>query len=59
MNLHKHKKDFKELASVVAAKKNLPESAIIRDYFMVLLLYNLANSEFVSQCVFKGGCYER
>ena len=31
MNLHKHKKDFNELSSIVAVKMNLPESAIIRD----------------------------
>lgn len=31
MNLHKHKKDFKELSSIVAVKMNLSESAIIRD----------------------------
>ena len=55
MNLHEHKNDFKELVSIVAVKKNLPESAIIRDYFIVLLLSNLANSEYASRCVFKGG----
>lgn len=55
MNLHNHKKDFNELISIVAAFKNLPESAIERDYFIVLLLNNLANSEYVNQCVFKGG----
>ena len=55
MNLHEHKKDFKELISIVADKMNLPESAISRDYFIVLLLNNLANSEYASLCVFKGG----
>ena len=55
MNLYEHKKDFNELVSVVAVKMNLPESAIVRDYFIVLLLNNLANSEYASQCVFKGG----
>lgn len=55
MNLHEHKKDFKELVSIVADKMNLPESAISRDYFIVLLLNNLANSEYSSLCVFKGG----
>ena len=55
MNLHKHKEDFKNLISVVALYKGLPEAAIERDYFIVLLLYNLANSEFASECVFKGG----
>ena len=34
---------------------NLPESDISRDYYIVLLLDNLANSEYVSKCVFKGG----
>ena len=55
MNLYNHKKDFNELISIVAAFKNLPESAIERDYFIVLLLNNLANSEYINQCVFKGG----
>lgn len=57
MNLHEHNKDFKELVSVVAAKMNLPESAIARDYFIVLLLNNLANSDYATQCVFKGGYF--
>lgn len=55
MNLHENKKDFKELITIVALKKDLPESAIERDYFIVLSLANLENSEYVSQCVFKGG----
>ena len=55
MNLHLHSKEFKELISIVANKMNLPESAIERDYYMVILLYNLSNSEYASQCVFKGG----
>ena len=55
MNLHEHKKDFSNLVSIVAEKKNLPESAIARDYFIVLLLNNLANSDYATQCVFKGG----
>lgn len=55
MNLHKHKEDFKNLISVVALYKGLPETAIERDYFIVLLLNNLAKSEFASECVFKGG----
>ena len=55
MNLHEHKKDFSNLVSIVAEKKNLPESAVARDYFIVLLLNNLANSDYATQCVFKGG----
>ena len=55
MNLHLHSNEFKELISIVANKMNLPESAIERDYYIVILLYNLSNSEYASQCVFKGG----
>lgn len=55
MNLHENQKDFKQLISIVASRMHLPESAIERDYFIVLLLANLANSEYASQCVFKGG----
>ena len=64
MNLHEHKDDFKELSAIVAAHKNLPIDAIIRDYYIVLLLSNLSSSKYVDQCVFKGGtslskCYPR
>ena len=55
MNLHEHKNDFKELISIVAKHKNLPEAAIERDYYIVMLLSNLANSIYSSLCVFKGG----
>ena len=33
MNLHEHKKDFKELIPIVANEMNLPEIAIEKDYF--------------------------
>lgn len=55
MKLHEFPNEFKNLVSIVAVHKNLPESAIERDYYIVLLLNNLANSEFADQCVFKGG----
>ena len=55
MNLHEHKKDFKELISIVANEMNLPEIAIEKDYLIVLLLNNLSKSDYASQCVFKGG----
>lgn len=55
MQLHKFEKEFRELISIVAVRKQLPEQAIERDYFIVLLLKNLAESEFANQCVFKGG----
>lgn len=55
MNLHKHTDDFSDLVSITAAYKHIPESAVERDYYIVLLLQNLENSEFAAQCVFKGG----
>ena len=55
MRLHKEKEDFRALISIVAWEMHLPETAIERDYYIVLLLNNLANSEFKEQCVFKGG----
>lgn len=55
MKLHEFPDEFKDLISIVAADKHLPESAIERDYYIVLLLQNLANSEYAEKCVFKGG----
>lgn len=55
MKLHEFPNEFKELISVVAAYKHLPESAIERDYYIVLILKNLADSEYADKCVFKGG----
>ena len=55
MNLHEHTDDFSDLVSITAAYKHIPESAVERDYYIVLLLQNLENSEFAEQCVFKGG----
>lgn len=55
MKLHKFTTEFADLVSIVAADKHLPESAIERDYYIVLLLKNLADSEYAEQCVFKGG----
>lgn len=55
MKLHEFPDEFKSLISIVAKDKHLPEPAIERDYYIVLLLQNLANSEFADMCVFKGG----
>ena len=55
MRLHNDVDAFRELISIVAAYKHLPESAIERDYYIVLLLKNLAESEYADRCVFKGG----
>jgi len=55
MRLHEFPNEFKDLISIVAESKHLPESAIERDYYIVMLLKNLAESEYAEQCVFKGG----
>ena len=55
MKLHEFTTEFRDLISIVAADKHLPESAIERDYYIVLLLKNLADSEYAEKCVFKGG----
>ena len=52
MNLHKHKKDFKELSSIVAVKMNLSESAIIRDWFNLFnKFYQSFYSDWVLNCI--------
>lgn len=55
MKLHKHPDTFAQLIALTAAFKNLSANAIKRDYYIVLLLEQLANSEYAEQCVFKGG----
>ena len=55
MKLHEFPEEFRDLISIVATNKHLPESAVERDYYIVMLLQNLANSEYAEKCVFKGG----
>ena len=55
MKLHEYKDEFSALISIVANRLHIPESAVERDYYIVLLLKKLENSEFVNKCVFKGG----
>lgn len=55
MKLQEFPSEFRDLISIVANDKHLPESAIERDYYIVLLLKNLADSEYIEKCVFKGG----
>ena len=55
MKLHNYKNEFKELISIVSTEKHIPEKAVERDYYIVLLLKNLANSIYSDVCIFKGG----
>lgn len=55
MKLHEYRDEFRDLISIVAIKLHIPESAVERDYYIVLLLKNLEKSEYADKCVFKGG----
>ena len=55
MHLHKDQATFQTLISIVATDKHLSEQAIRRDYYITELLLQLSKSEFVEECVFKGG----
>jgi len=55
MNLHEHREDFEELIAIVADHIGVPADAVRRDYYIVLLMQNLQNSEYAETCVFKGG----
>lgn len=55
MKLHEFETEFNQLITLVSQEKRLPEAAIERDYYIVLMLQNLEKSEYADQCVFKGG----
>ncbi|KOA19329.1 hypothetical protein CLHOM_24350 [Clostridium homopropionicum DSM 5847] len=55
MNLHTNKEDFEDLCVLTSEYIGIPQDAVKRDYYIVMLLQNLQNSNFASECVFKGG----
>ena len=55
MNLHNNKNVFNDLINIVAQKKNIPASAVERDYYLVQALLFLSKSDYCNYCVFKGG----
>ena len=55
MQLHNNKAEFTELITLTANERNIPESAVERDYFIVRALLFLSNTEHAENCVFKGG----
>lgn len=55
MKLHTLPEEFRELITVVANEKHISESAVERDYYIVMMLKALADSPYAEQCVFKGG----
>jgi predicted nucleotidyltransferase component of viral defense system len=55
MNLLNDEGLFHELIMEASADMNIPESAVERDYYIVMVLRTLAASEFKDNVVFKGG----
>lgn len=55
MKLHEFPEEFHDLISIVSREKHILESAVERDYYIVMMLQNLAKSEYADKCVFKGG----
>ena len=55
MKLHKHKEEFEQLIAIVSNHIGIPADAVRRDYYIVMLLKNLQDSEYADMCIFKGG----
>jgi len=57
MKLHhdENNQAFEELIKLTSQAFNIPSNAIRKDYFVTLVLQNLANSRFIESVVFKGG----
>lgn len=55
MRLHEIPDDFRDLITLAAQYKHIPEAAAERDYYIVYMLQKLEQSEFAEKCVFKGG----
>ena len=51
MKLQTHPEEFQPLLSVVASEKHISESAVERDYYIVMMLKALADSPYAEQCV--------
>lgn len=54
MNLHNHIGEFNDIITETAEYIGIPDDAVRRDNFIVMLLQQLAVSEYEEQCVFKG-----
>jgi predicted nucleotidyltransferase component of viral defense system len=55
MKLHHSESEFEELIVLASQTFNIPPNAVRKDYFITLVLQNLANSIFIESVVFKGG----
>lgn len=55
MNLHLHKDEFEDLSALTAEYIGIPVNAVRRDYYIVMMLKQLTESNYGDLCVFKGG----
>lgn len=55
MELHKNREEFEQLITLTAKHVGIPETAVRKDYYIVLVLQKLSESYYVDECVFKGG----
>ena len=55
MNLHNDKEAFHDLSVLAAENIGIPVTAVKRDYYIVMMLQKLAESQYAARCVFKGG----
>ncbi|MDO0821963.1 nucleotidyl transferase AbiEii/AbiGii toxin family protein [Desulfosporosinus nitroreducens] len=53
--MHLDHESFNQLITLTANYVGIPETAVKRDYYIVMLLQNLQNSIHADNCVFKGG----
>lgn len=55
MKLTDNKNNFQELITLTARWRNIPEDAVKRDFYIIMMLQRLEQSEYAKNCVFKGG----
>ena len=55
MKLTDNKNNFQELITLTARWRNIPEDAVKRDFYIIMMLQKLEQSEYAKNCVFKGG----
>ena len=55
MNLHEQSQDFQELVTNVSQQLKIEEIYIEKDYFVVLALKHLSQSDHRANGIFKGG----
>ncbi|MGE1062822.1 nucleotidyl transferase AbiEii/AbiGii toxin family protein [Megasphaera paucivorans] len=55
MKLHEDAENFEALSRLTSAYIGIPETAVRRDYLIIMILEKLSRSAYRDQCVFKGG----